>query len=225
MKKLPMKILAAIALTLALAAHAAILPLHDAARRNDAAAIAELLDAGINPNMKDSQQYTALYIATELGHIEAIVALLKGGADPKAVSGRWFYSPLHAAAGGGHVEAILTLLDAGADPNESRRDYFPLHAAAGGGHVEAILTLLAAGADPNANRGRETPLYAAIRAGGRTGSYEAMDALLNPSIWPWVARADPNFENAFGITPLEYAARLGDEAAILILLEAGADPI
>ena len=221
MKKLPMKILAAIALTLALAAHAAILPLHDAARRNDAAAIAELLDAGINPNMKDSQRYTALYIATDLGHIEAIVALLKGGANPNAVSGRYFYSPLHAAARRGHVKAIVALLDAGADPNAAHRGYFPLHAAAGHGHVEAILTLLDAGADPNENRGRLTPLHAAIRE----GSHEAMDALLNPSIWPWVARADPNFENAYGITPLEYAARLGDEAAILILLEADADPI
>ena len=157
MKKLPMKILAAIALTLALAAHAAILPLHDAARRNDAAAIAELLDAGINPNMKDSQRYTALYIATDLGHIEAIVALLKGGANPNAVSGRYFYSPLHAAARRGHVKAIVALLDAGADPNAAHRGYFPLHAAAGHGHVEAILTLLDAGADPNENRGRLTP--------------------------------------------------------------------
>ena len=58
-----MKTFAALALTLALTAHAAATPLHDAARQGDVTAIATLLDAGADPNAQDDRGVAPLHDA------------------------------------------------------------------------------------------------------------------------------------------------------------------
>ena len=118
-----MKTLAAavfLVLTLALAAHdSTATPLYDAARNNDAAAIADLTAAGADPSA-EKHGLTPLYVAASKGHVAAITALLAAGADPNVpasaqrVSGA---TPLHPAAGRGHVAAVTALLAAGANPN------------------------------------------------------------------------------------------------------------
>ena len=78
-----MKTLAALAFTLVVAALAAAAPLHDAAEKNDLAAILALLGAGADPNAKDEADgWSPLHWAIYRGGIASIAALLGAGADP-----------------------------------------------------------------------------------------------------------------------------------------------
>ena len=60
---------------------------------------------------------TALLFAAREGHLDAIVALLAGGADVDHVSGGDRTSPLVIASLNGQFDAAMKLLEAGADPN------------------------------------------------------------------------------------------------------------
>jgi len=59
-------------------------PLHEAAVKGDAAAVAALLDAGADPDARTEKGATPLHIATLKGHAAAIAPLLDAGADPDA---------------------------------------------------------------------------------------------------------------------------------------------
>lgn len=62
--------------------------------------------------------FTALHFAAYFGSVNAIAALLAGGANIEAVTHNFLQNmPLHAAAAGGRIEAARALLQAGADPN------------------------------------------------------------------------------------------------------------
>ncbi len=65
--------------------------------------------------------------ASDAQRVEVVKALLKAGADPKALANaRW--TPLHAAASMGNLEMVRLLLEAGADPNAANeRGIRPLH--------------------------------------------------------------------------------------------------
>jgi hypothetical protein len=70
--------------------------LRDAAHRNEPEQIAALLAAGVNVNAADYDGRTALHIAASDGHVDAVVALLKGGAD-RTVVDRFGSMPIHDA--------------------------------------------------------------------------------------------------------------------------------
>ncbi len=154
-----------------------------------------------------------LHVAAENGRVEAILALLAGGANIEGVNNNG-ETPLHVAARWGRVEAILALLARGAtieavDSYSNR----PLHFAAANGRVEAIRTLLARGANIEAvNGGGRTPLFSAA-ANGRV---EAIRALLE-----WEANIEAS--NNQGYTPLHIAAANGRVEAIRELLGRGAN--
>ena len=59
-------------------------PLHSAALRGHAAAIAALLDAGADPDTRDEKGKPPLHAAAQNGHAAAVAALLDAGADPRA---------------------------------------------------------------------------------------------------------------------------------------------
>ena len=125
-----------------------------------------------------------IYIAAEVGHIEAVKKHLADGKDVNAKGGLPpTNTALHAAALEGHKEIAELLIAKGADVNA--KTYYrntSLHFAVGSGHKEIAKLLIARGADVNAKMGRgRTPLDLAIsrkhteiadfirKHGGKTG--------------------------------------------------------
>ena len=201
-------------------------PLHAAAvggrSHSHSEIITLLLDTGgvdINQVTGEAHDYpgsTALMLAAELGHVEAIDILLGRGADVSA-SDDAGATALSFASDNGHVEAITLLLGRGADANTSDGEGFtPVWGAAGGGHVEAMKALLdytGGGADVNkVNNTGETPLYAASQG----GHVAAMKLLLDRG-------ADTSKADTSGKTPVYIASQNGNADAVHVLLKAGAD--
>jgi len=78
----------------------------------------ELIRAGADVNVADSDGSTALWVATTESDVSVVRALLEAGADPNVQSrslGFWGYTPLHMAAMNGLIEAAEVLLQHGAD--------------------------------------------------------------------------------------------------------------
>jgi ankyrin repeat protein len=93
--------------------------------------------------------FTALHFAAYFGAINAIPALLEGGAHVEAVTTNFLTNmPLHAAAAGGRIETVRLLLQAGADPNAKQHGGFTaLMTAAFANNRELAELLLAFNAD------------------------------------------------------------------------------
>jgi cytohesin len=90
---------------------------------------------------------TALAWAAGCGHVEAVRALLRAGADPDARSGNGDPPICHAARQPGPI--VWMLLDAGADPDARAPDApSALHIACLMSNADAVDALFEAGADP-----------------------------------------------------------------------------
>ena len=181
-------------------------------------AVRTCLNAGADPNARDSRGWTALHVlAIDSNDPRVIAALIDGGADTGARLQNGM-TPLHAAAASnGDIDTIVTLLNGGADPDaEDENEWTPLHwAVQQRGDPVAIATLLGAGADPDSRTtDRRTPLH---WAAARTGSEAMIERLL-------AAGANPNARHStLGTTPLHVAALLNRAPrAVLVLLDAGA---
>ena len=192
-------------LSLAVAALAVATPLHDAAERNDVAAILALLGAGADPNAKDGTYgWSPLHWAAYRGDTAAIVALVGAGANPNTKDDtgripllfvnrtrhprahdvllahmRTIPNPefLLTAAANGDFDTVIALLRVDTDPNEKDRNgWSPLHWAVFRGHTQATAALLGAGADPNMkNNAGQTAIDLAETA---TSSRESIIAIL-----------------------------------------------
>lgn len=126
-------------------------PLHDAARRGDAAEIIRLLATRkCDVHVFDTSGGTPLHYAVNKGHVDCVIALLAGGTqvDVTNCSGE---TSLSNAACRGEVDCMRILLDRGADVGaKSFAGMTPLHYAAGGGFRDGVDMLLQAGADISA---------------------------------------------------------------------------
>ncbi|MBC6407924.1 MAG: ankyrin repeat domain-containing protein [Rhodobacteraceae bacterium] len=92
------------------------------------------LNAGSDPNARDSVGSTPLHWVALSGGAEVVMALSNAGADPNARNGSG-QTPLHRAAFGGNLEVVMALLKAGAGPNaRNGSGQTPLHRAAFGGN-------------------------------------------------------------------------------------------
>lgn len=224
--------------------------LHLAALRNDAAALARLLDAGADVNTADGHGSTPAMLAARFGSTDALRLLVERGADLSARN-HLGATAVRNAVEHKRTEALAVLLAAGADANESYpadADPTPLIKAASAGSDEAAATLLSFGADPNAAApaGGYTALHrAAERAGGplvqiliEVGAQidHADDDGDTPLLWAVVRRrsdnalllldrgADPSVVNARGETALSLAREHGADPALLSRLERVAAP-
>jgi len=93
---------------------------------------------------------TPLLAAARIGNHDAAIALLREGADVRAVEADGT-SALHWAADSGDAELVRALLAAGADVNAANRyGMTPLQAAAVEADPDVVGALLAAGADARA---------------------------------------------------------------------------
>lgn len=142
--------------------------LADAAMRRDASAARDLLRQGADVNVAQGDGMTALHWAAEHGDAALADALLRAGADPRALTRIGRYTPLHVAAKAGSADVVRLLLAAGADVDAATTTgAVPLHFAAASGSAEAVTQLLDRGADVDAREPQwgQTPLMFAAAAG------------------------------------------------------------
>jgi uncharacterized protein len=195
------------------------MPLHDAASRDDLAAVKQLLKSGANPDA------VTLSLACINGDADLIGILLKAGADANAplTDGT---TPLMAAASSGSVAAVRVLLEAGAaiDAKESHGQT-ALMFAAGRNRADVIRFLIAHDADSKITTnvtklGRAqfdddgNPIAAA--GGGRGGGAGARGGAGGQARGATATVMG-------GMTALLLAARNGHQDAVRALVESGVD--
>ena len=153
---------------------AADLPLLDATKRGDAAAVRSLIADGADPNATRGDGLTALHLAAEAGNLEIARLLIGAGAQVAAATRIGGYMPIHLASGAAQASVVGALLEAGADPNAvtTGSRVTPLHLAAKAFDGEStVRVLLEHGAPVNALEASagQTPLMFAASY-GRTES-------------------------------------------------------
>ena len=129
-----------------------------AVERNETVALRTLLDLKLDPNVKynsmqddRSTKGTAVFIASQLGHSEAVSLLLEHHADPN-LSADDKRTPLMAACSNNHLNIVEMLLKGGANIEERDKDddtALRYAMANGHDHPRIAQVLLEKGADPN----------------------------------------------------------------------------
>ena len=189
-------------------------PLIEAVKRADTAAVRTLLQQRTDVNRAEADGMAALHWAARLDDVEAADLLIRAGANVKAAS-RYGVTPLSLAAANGNALMLERLLEAGADANAAQPEgETPLMLAAGTGNVAAIKVLLAHGADITAkesSKGQDALMWAAAE-----GHASAVELLIETG-------ADVHARSKGRFTPLLFAVRRGAIDAVRVLLAAGAD--
>lgn len=159
---------------------------------------------------------TALFIASQNGHVEIVRVLLDGGADTEIATSN-AVTPLLVASSNGHAQVVKVLLKANANVEQVRSIGFTaLLSASQFGHSAIVGMLLVSGADPNhADLNGFTPLHLSSVTLGPQSEDIAKILLL--------FKAEIDRQSAFGATPLIYAAYYGNMGTLQILLENGAN--
>jgi uncharacterized protein len=197
-----------------LAASSADLPLIQAIKNSDVAAVRNLLDKGANANAREPDGTTALHWAASRDERRLVELLIGAGADVKAVN-RYGASPLLIACEMASVGVVEQLLKGGADPNSALPEgETALMSAARAGNVDVIRALYRAGADVNAkeNWHRQTALMWAA-ANNYTAAIETLKEL----------GADVKARSDGGFTAFLFAVRDGHIEAVQTLLRLGAN--
>lgn len=175
-------------------------PLHHAAATSDAEAVAQLLQAGEDPNGVDKHGCTPLHRAAHSGDLDVVRQILCARADVAAVTEHG-HTALHRACMRGHAEVTAELLRAGADHTvATSRGYTALHYAARAGYASSARFLLEARADPDIRDfladSRNTPMHKACQH----GRGEAVYTLLGYN-------GRPELLNAMRRTPRQVCSR------------------
>ena len=174
-----------------------------AAKKGDMAKVKALLTEGADLTTKDKDGKTALMIAKEKGHTEAVQVLESAG-----------ITALFAAVKEGSVENAKGLLEAGTEVNaKGEGGQIPLQIAFEGDYRDIAEILILEGADVNVEiRNGRTPLHEVAR-----GVHEDLAELLISK------GADVNAASDTVPTALIIAATKGHIEIVKILLDNGAD--
>ena len=125
-------------------------PIHkviESKKMNKYEVLNKMLDLGSDPNIRDSNGWTALHYACQLGDLQSVVILREKGANIDAYSNNKRI-PLHLAALHGYNEIVQFLLESGSDQDfQDELGCTPLHLAAKKNHVKCMELLLEAEAD------------------------------------------------------------------------------
>lgn len=140
----------------------------EAAEAGDAAMLAALLDAGIDPRI-ERQGYTALHVVAAAGYTDAARVLVAAGVNvnlgPDEAEAR-----IADIAGAGNPRLLQMMTGADPDPEAVARATAlrtPLNLAVENGHRDVAALLIGAGADVNAGGEWYSPLCSAILSGDR----------------------------------------------------------
>ena len=189
-------------------------PLVEAVKASDTAAVRALLEQQVDVNTPEVDGTTALHWAAYQGDLETARLLLRAGANADAPN-RYAVTPLALACGRGNAPIVEALLNAGADANTTLPEgETVLMAAARSGDVDVLRLLLAHGADVGARegwRGQTALMWAAA---------ENHPAAVHTLIELGAAVTE---RSSAGWTALLFAVRAGKAEAVHALLEAGAD--
>ena len=189
-------------------------PLIEAVKAADEAAVRNLLTGRVDVNTPEADGTTALHWAVDGDHPELVGLLLRAGASVKAAN-RYGVTPLWLACTNGSAATVVLLLKAGADPNTALPEgETVLMTAARTGKLDAVKALVEAGAAVNAREGwhgQTAPMWAAVE-----GYPAVIQALVDGG-------ADVHARSNGGFTALLFAAREGQIGAVRTLLNAGAD--
>lgn len=167
--------------------------------------VREALKAGADVNTRDGKGMEAISWAALRGHAEVITELLKSGAKVNGLNGPG-WPPLGQACGQGQLAAVHALLAGGADVNlQFDGGKTALACALHQGFPEVTKALLAAGAKVNADELCE----AAAENSFPERSWTALGAAVN-------------VHSADGSAPICVAAKVGNEKAVVAMLEGGA---
>ena len=120
----------------------------NAVRKNYIIRVHELLDSGVDPNIRDRNGDTILLFASMRGRTEIVRLLLQRGDEPNLENTYSGHTPLYEASSSGYTDIVKLLLENNADPNITR-GYTPLHLASMKGYTNIVKLLLENGANPN----------------------------------------------------------------------------
>lgn len=192
-------------------------PLIVAAAKDNAIVVRLLLNAGATVSLRNNIGATALEFAAVNGSEEAVKALVAAGANPNAADDKGL-NPIHRASIEGHSVVVQELVNAGGDITIRAGENTPgdtaLGIAAHNGHLDLVKLLLELGADVDAENTmyKQTPMHRA--ASENAGP--VLVALID-------AGGTVDYLDIDGDTPLFTAAFWGNQEAIEVLLENGAD--
>lgn len=117
----------------------------------------------------DVGSLSPLMRAARTGDLDALTALIDGGADPNLPDSGSGWTPLIHAIHKGEVQAVRVLLERGVDPNRDAGSVRPLTMAAADRDPAIVRLLLAHGADPRAGGpDGSTALTVAVSGGALT---------------------------------------------------------
>jgi uncharacterized protein len=227
--------------------------LHWAVYRQDVAAVRALVEAGADANAANAAGMTPLALANEAGIPAIIGQLLEAGADPneKLLNGETALM-MAARTGNVEAMELLLQHGAEIDARENLRGTTPLMWAAAYGNAPAVALLLEHGADKHAQSataplGRRPYLAPTARAriteflrgdgfqfaitvnlegeGERVEEQRTEEVELDLPVVDENEPPDPSRDPRIGggLTPLVFAARVGDLRTVQTLVEAGAD--
>jgi len=190
-------------------------PVIDAVLEWNIQALSEALKSGRVVDGRDDQGRTALMYAVLREYANMVGLLLRAGARFDVVDNEG-KAPLHLAMVSFDVGICNLLLDAGADIDQvDGNGKTALMHAAVAGNERAIVYLMKRGA--NASVRHRIDGGTALTDAFFAGKVNAAKALI-------AAGADVHFTGTGGMTPLMYAAALGDSSLVALILSKKADP-
>ncbi|KAK7445073.1 hypothetical protein VKT23_014935 [Stygiomarasmius scandens] len=176
----------------------------EAARKGDLPIVRGMLDLWkkANINGRNWRGETALMAASEQGKFEVVKLLIDRGADVNAVNKSILLggTPLRAAAQGEHMQVIKLLLQSGAN-------VYPLLDAIKHRELDTVKLLMLNSASHGC----------ALHKAAEYQKIDIMRFVLD------IEGVNVNAKDDFGTTPLQDAARGGEENIIKLLIEKGAD--
>ena len=146
-------------------------PIHDAVKNGNIDEVQWQLDAGVDPNLKNSKGATPLHYAASAGHNDIVELLIERGANVNATDSGKGGTPLDYAHWGDQEEVIETL-----NAHNAQREHEKggkgigqsslIHDAALDGDIDEVQRQLDAGVDPNLKSSKgATPLFYAVYGG------------------------------------------------------------
>jgi len=211
------------------------LPLVDAARNTDRAAVRALLQKGTDVNAAEADGTTALHWASHRDDLESADLLIRSGANVNAANDLGA-TPLWTASLNGSAAMVRRLLQAGANPNAALLlGETPVMVASRSGNPDVVEQLLAKGANVNAHAARgQTALMWAVSQRHpdvvKVLLAHGADVHARSAVWSEVMAVPPHGLPQYnrsiphgGDTALMFAARSGDLASAKLLAEFGAD--